>query len=449
MATGKITKESVDGISVPEKRSGKRNYLWDDTLKGFGVMVTENGVRSYLIQYRIGGRGSLTRRYTIGKHGSPWTPAKARQRADELLYKVRQKIDPIDLEKAELAEKQRQREAQVKRAAVDERLGFSTFADRYIKSQLQEDQPRSWKDTKSVITRDLKPYFLEKALTEITDDDIVDLLDTIKERNLSASIKAYKALRSIFNYATDKERKHLPPTRSPMITVKPPAKIDKRARTPTDDELRYIWQAAGGLGWPFGPMIRLLMVTGQRLREVAEAPWTEFDLDAGTWIIPAARTKNKVEMLVPLNEQALDILRELPVIKSKARLIFTTTGETPISGFSKTKAKLDASVLDLMKCDAIEAEEDPEQVELAAWRLHDFRRSFGNACQRMGIAPEIIDLCQNHLTGMNSGLRGTYQTYRFEPEKRAAMASWGRHLAKVTAPRKAGDNVVELAERRA
>jgi len=446
MATGKITKDAVDAIPLPTE--GKRSHLWDDTLKGFGVMVTHNGVRSYIVQYRIGGRGNPTRRLTIGKHGSPWTPKTARGRAEEVLYKVRNKIDPVEAEKEELAEAKRRQAAEASKAVVSSRLGFSTFATRYVEKQVMLDQPRTWADTASVIRRDLKPHFGEKALTEITDDDIVELLDKIKDRNISAAIKAYKALRSIFAYASDKERRHMPSTSSPMLTVKPPATIDKRARTPTDDELRYIWQAAGGMGWPFGPMIRLLMATGQRLREVAEAPWTEVDLKAATWIIPGARTKNKIDMLVPLNELALDILSDLPVIKSKARLIFTTTGETPISGFSKTKAKLDASVIDLMRLDAIEREEDPDEVAIEPWRLHDFRRSFGNACQRMGIAPEIIDLCQNHVTGMNSGLRGTYQTYRFEPEKRQAMEMWGNHLTKITAPRKPSKNVIEMAEHR-
>jgi hypothetical protein len=93
MATGKVTKRAVEAVPVPAQ--GKREHLWDDTLKGFGVMVTDRGARSYLVQYRVGGRGSPTRRVTIGKHGSPWTAERARARAAELLEQVRRKVDPF------------------------------------------------------------------------------------------------------------------------------------------------------------------------------------------------------------------------------------------------------------------------------------------------------------------------------------------------------------------
>src|SRR5438045_419497 len=102
MPTGKITKEAVDGLPLPP--TGKRGHLWDDTLKGFGVMVTSNGARSYIVQYRTGGRGTPTRRYTIGKHGSPWTPKTARDRALAVLEQVRRRIDPLDAERAARAE---------------------------------------------------------------------------------------------------------------------------------------------------------------------------------------------------------------------------------------------------------------------------------------------------------------------------------------------------------
>ena len=110
MATGKITKRSVDAVPVPLPGSGRREYLWDEEVKGFGLMVTDKGHRSYIAQYRIGGRSGQTRRVTIGKHGSPWTPDSARKRALELLEQVRRRIDPFDAERAHLlADRERQR----------------------------------------------------------------------------------------------------------------------------------------------------------------------------------------------------------------------------------------------------------------------------------------------------------------------------------------------------
>jgi hypothetical protein len=94
MATGRITKRSVEAIPLPV--APKREFLWDDTLKGFGVMVTERGVRSYILQYRLGGRGHPTKRATIGQHGNPWTAEKAREHATDLLEAVRKGIDPVE-----------------------------------------------------------------------------------------------------------------------------------------------------------------------------------------------------------------------------------------------------------------------------------------------------------------------------------------------------------------
>lgn len=100
MATGKISKRTVDSIPI----GPKENYLWDTDLKGFGVKVTAAGSISYLIQYRMGGREAKTRRFTIGSHGSPWTPTTARLEAERLLVIIAQGTDPVD------AEKQRRRE---------------------------------------------------------------------------------------------------------------------------------------------------------------------------------------------------------------------------------------------------------------------------------------------------------------------------------------------------
>jgi hypothetical protein len=179
VATGKITKRSVEAVPVPPKDSGKREHLWDDSLKGFGVMVTDRGVRSYLVQYRIGGRAGKTRRVTIGKHGSPWTADKARDRAAELLEQVRRKIDPFDAEKAMLAAQLEEKQQQAEATEILSRLAFSTLADSFVEKYAKVRQPKTWKDTDSVVRRDLKPFFGDKPLPQIDHDDIVELLDLV------------------------------------------------------------------------------------------------------------------------------------------------------------------------------------------------------------------------------------------------------------------------------
>ena len=91
MPTLSLTKRAIDGI-LPD---GSEQFYWDPELKGFGLKLSKQGTKSYIIQYRMGGRGSRTRRYTLGQHGSPWTPASARAEAEKLLQDVRKGIDVL------------------------------------------------------------------------------------------------------------------------------------------------------------------------------------------------------------------------------------------------------------------------------------------------------------------------------------------------------------------
>ena len=439
MATGKITKRSVEAVAIPP--AGRREHLWDETLKGFGVMVTEKGVRSYLIQYRLGGRGSPTRRVTIGRHGSPWTAEKARSRAADLLEQVRQNIDPYEAERERLKQ-DRERKADEEAARdASAKLGFAAFADRFIDRYARVKQPRSWRDTESVVRRDLKPHFGDTLLTLIRPAQVVELLETVQERGDGAAIKAYRALRGIFGYAVDK---HVLPA-SPMAHMKPPASIAKRARALTDTELRLAWLAAKEMGYPFGTMFHALILTGQRLREVAEAPWTEFNIGAAQWLIPADRAKNEHDQLVALAPGAAALFRELPRIGSasangKSLFAFTTTGNTPVSGFSKAKARLDALMLKIAREEATAAGAPADEIDalkIEPWRIHDFRRTLASGCQRLGVKLEVSEAILNHVSGTRSGIVGVYHVYRYEDEKQAALEAWDLHVASVTKSTKA------------
>ncbi|MCC6479936.1 MAG: tyrosine-type recombinase/integrase [Sphingomonadaceae bacterium] len=431
MATGKITNASVEAVEIPA--TGKRAHLWDDTLKGFGVMVTDKGVRSYIIQYRLYGRASDTRRVTIGKHGSPWTAKKARDRASELLEQVRRKIDPFDAQRAEKLAKDKAKAEQSALLAIKQRLAFGRIADRYIEAT--KKKLRTWREIESVINRDLRPAFGDTPLPDISSAAICDMLADVTQRGEGAARAAYRSTSAIFKFAAQHEAKYFKASQSPMRDVPAPAKAGKRQRLLSNDELRTIWKSSAGLGWPFSDIVRLLMLTGQRLREVAHATWDEFDLEKREWLIPGDRTKNKLPTVVFLSDQTLAILRELPVIKCKGNYLFTTTGETAVTGFSRCKSRLDA----IINKPRIKAGEQP----LAEWWFHDLRRTMSTNCQRLGISPEVVDLMQNHVQGAQSGTRGSYQLYRYADERRDGFARWGNELEGII-NKPAGENVFSL-----
>ena len=112
-------------------------------------------------------------------------------------------------------------------------------------------------------------------------------------------------VRKLFNWTV--ERGIIAPTANPVAGLKPPMKEKHRDRTLTNDELALVWRAAGRLGYPFGPAIRLLIATGQHREEVGQLAWSELDLEAALWTMPAARNKGGRQHVVPLNALALEL----------------------------------------------------------------------------------------------------------------------------------------------
>lgn len=428
MATGRLTKRSVEAVPVPP--AGKRLYLWDDILKGFGAMVMPSGARSYIVKYRIGGREAPARRYTIGRHGSPWTAEKARERATDLLELVRKKIDPMDADKAQILAA-----AEAKR--TDDRLAFSTYSDFFIKKHAEARKLRSTEDIRSVFRRDLKPHFGDKAISSIRRTDVQAMLDAVGERSGSAANKAHKWLRKMLTFAV--QRGDI--ASSPMESMGRPHEEGKRQRVLRGTELVRVWEAADDLGEPWTSFLRLLMLTGQRLREVAGMAWEEVDLTSGVWIIPGDRTKNKRDHLVPLAPQAVHVLKALqPDAKLRKGPVFTTNGKVAINGFSKLKVRLDGFVAKRAAAAAEQTGETPAVLE--PWVFHDLRRSLATGVQALGFPIEHTEAVLNHISGKRGGLAAIYQLHEYREEKAAVLNAWARHVEAAVEGR--SSNVVEL-----
>jgi len=405
-------------------------------------MVTPTEVRSYLVQYRIGGRAGKTQRYTIGKHGSPWTCELARERAADLLADIRKGIDPVEQHRAKL-EQDRVGRVDAARLAFD---GYvETFGKKYIdlggKRAKGKGKPlRSGGEIKAVLAREWVPVFKSRPLSAIRKQEIVDALDTVADRSMSTAIKAHKWLRRLFEWAV--ERGDI--GASPMATIPPPGSDGERDRVLKGRELCAVWMGADAMPDPYASFVKLLLLTGQRLREVAHMDWRELDLEKAIWIIPGARTKNKLDHLAPLAPLVVSILTAIkPKNADRKGPVFTTDGAKPINGFSKPKASLDAKVT------AALAELDGDVLPLMEpWVFHDLRRSFFTGGQALGFPREHMHAAVNHAPdGKRAGLARVYGLYEYQPEKAAVMAAWARHIE---ALREGGvTNVVPLATARA
>ena len=150
----------------------------------------------------------------------------------------------------------------------------------------------------------------------------------------AAAGKVLQVVRPFFKWAIKRGVISVDPTAG----VDPPTIYRERERTLTDVELAIVWRAADAAGYPFGPIVKLLLLLGQRREEVTGMKRSELDLEAAEWTLPAARAKNDRTHVVPLPSAAVDIIRSLPTPPGDLGLLFTTTGTTPVSGFRQGKS---------------------------------------------------------------------------------------------------------------
>ena len=193
----------------------------------------------------------------------------------------------------------------------------------------------------------------------------------------------------------------------------------QRERWLRDEEIRLVWEAAGQLGYPFGPFVRLLLATGQRREEVASWCWEEISGDL--WVIPGPKTKNGKEHEVPLSPLAREVIATVPHL-DEAFLFSSGKSRSgkAISGFSKAKQRLDALIQEAL----------PEDRTLAHWTFHDLRRTVRTHLSALGVARDVAERVLNHTDGT---INAVYDRHAYASEKRRALEAWGQHLEKIIA----------------
>jgi integrase len=205
---------------------------------------------------------------------------------------------------------------------------------------------------------------------------------------------------------------------NPVIGTNRPAEPIARERVLTDGELVEIWRACGDND--YGRIIRLLIITGQRREEIASLSWPELDLDKMVISLPGDRTKNHRPHDVPLSDQAVAILNEVPRRDGRDFLFGAANGA--FSGYSKSKVALDKRILAARAAPARGHQPMPE------WRLHDIRRTVATRMADIRIQPHVIEAVLNHVSGHRAGVAGVYNRSLYADEKRDALVRWGNYI---------------------
>ena len=189
-----------------------------------------------------------------------------------------------------------------------------------------------------------------------------------------------------------------------------PSKEIARDRVLDDNELAQIILAARKIRGPYGGIVELLALTGQRREEVAGLQWAELDLAERVWTLPKSRTKNAKAHVVHLSEQSMAVLARAD---RPGPYVFSLLGTKPFQEFSRAKRRLD------------------QLSGVTAWRLHDLRRTCVSGMARLGIAPHVADKILNHQSGTISGVAAVYQRHESLAERRAALDLWGAHVGRL------------------
>lgn len=462
MATFKLT----DGAVTAIQKGARDIYVWDTALPRFGIRVTPAGARIYLVQYRAkGAPGSptKTRRISIGVHdGDLWNVTKARAAARRLLAPVDLGRDPFGEREADRAAKlhadraaKAEEEARERHIEQRQRDNFASVTERYV--ELKAKNNRSWAETERLLRfgevrpeasakrRSGRPHssdgpgpmgaWRDRHISEIRRADVADLMDTIGKRSPAVARATYAALRGLFAWCLERDLIET----SPCHGFKAPPRPKARERVLADSELHLIWRATDSLGPPFGPIVQLLMLTGQRRAEVAGMAWAELDLQARIWRIPGERTKNGKAHELDICPEAVEILEK---VTRTGPLVFPARGEGAARGFSATKRRLDQLIDELRRKDAEDAGE--ELREAAPWRLHDLRRTAATGMAALGFPPHVVERVLNHVSNTQSGLVGVYQRHEYRHERKAASTAWGARVAGLRTTATQPTNVVAL-----
>lgn len=273
-------------------------------------------------------------------------------------------------------------------------------------------------------------HWMGRDVQTIAKRDVLSLLDDIVERGAPvAANRTLSALKTFFAWCVSRDIL----ASSPCDHVNDPSPETSDERDFSDAELAAIWRAAEGEGHPYGTMVQLILIMGQRRDEVRQGVRAEVDRPNRLWKIPGARTKNGREHHVPLSDTAMRILDALPKVKSKQGWLFTLGGAVPVSNLARRKRRLDKAVrVELRKI-------NPEAPAPAHWKIHHLRHALKTWMQKTRIAKDVRNAVQNHYDGDMDEL---YGHYTFEKEKREALDAWARHVESLLGG--AADNVVSF-----
>ena len=444
----KLTERKIEKLAAEHGR--KDRLVFDDAQRGLAVRVTASGGRTYLCQYSLHGQKW---RVPLGAC-SALALAKAREAAAAVMGDVAKGMNPA------LVRKEAAKAEQARRAR--DRLTLRVLIEDWNRLHLAGRRPSYAAEAVRALHYAFADH-LDAAAEDLDRAAVVRALDGLTRRRrrkdgsgaqkpkgaaMTGRTAAYG--RAAFAWALKRGAVRA----NPFADLAVDKSIAKRERVLSDTEIAEIWHAAGSAASPYGTIIRLLILTGQRRGEVAGMAWDEISDDLATWTLPGERTKNGAAHTVPLSTPARDLLRALlPDDMNKAKRVLNDRRATaalalpgalgtPFAGWSKAKRALDSAIIEARAQAVAAAGTSPAPP--IPWSVHDLRRTVATGLQRLGVRLEVTEAVLNHISGSRGGIAGVYQRHDWAAEKRGALDGWAAHVVSIVEGRTTGDNVLKL-----
>jgi integrase len=367
-----------------------RVYYWDESPRGFGLMVTDKGHKSWVIECRYGGQA---RRITL----SGVIPLdQARAKALEILSKAALGQDPAPKRSAQLAEPT-----------------FKEIANDYLR--LEGKTLRSHDKYHRTLERLVYPAIGARPIRQIERYEITRMLDDIAETAPVMAKLTLAIIRRVMSWHATRDGRFT----SPIVAGMAPRKATEgpRSRILSDNELRRVWTAAEACTGVLGPLIKFLLLTACRREEAGGMAWHE--LQDEIWIVPPERHKTgekSGELVRPLSGAAMMIVNDMPRVHG-SRYVFSASNR-PFGNWSTAKERFDT------------------ECGVADWTWHDLRRTSRSLMSRAGVDSDIAERCLGHAIG---GVRAVYDRHSFMTEKRLAFEKLAALINRIIDP---DDNVI-------
>jgi len=289
---------------------------------------------------------------------------------------------------------------------------------------------RSIKEVKRRLDRNALPLIGHIRLDQLTRRDVKDVTNKIMRRGARTQAwHTHKDLHAVLQWGVRNDCL----AHNPIAGVEKPGGFTAGERTLSDDEIRHLWQVlptALVKSKACQRIIRLALITGQRLGEISGMRDDELNLKARLWVLPGARVKNKHAHVVPLSDLAIDVIREAMADAGNCPFLFPGEDGKALASSRVTRA--------IGRAHETSKERPQGRFGFNDWSAHDLRRTALDNLAKLGTQPHVIAHVANHRSLTKSGVTfAHYVQHSYEGEKRNALDLWSERLAAIIGDRAA------------